>query len=85
MAGDSDEEILAYLTARYGDFILLKPPVKPATWALWAGPFLVLALGAVGVALFLRRRRGREETEAALAPEEEARLARLLDPGSSSS
>ncbi len=85
VAGDSDEEILAYLTARYGDFILLRPPVKPATWALWAGPFVVLALGAVGVALFLRRRRGREETETALAPEEEARLARLLGSDSPSS
>ncbi len=82
VAGDTDEEIIAYLTARYGDFILLKPPMKPETWALWIGPFLVLALGAVGVVLFLRRRRGAgEEEEPGLAPEEEARLQRLLRSG----
>ncbi len=81
VAGDTDEEIIAYLTARYGDFILLKPPMKPATWALWIGPFLVLAVGAVGVAVFLRRRRGGGEEEPGLAPEEEARLQRLLSSG----
>jgi len=79
LAGKSEGEIIAYLTARYGDFILLKPPVKPRTWLLWAGPFLVLATGAAGVALWLRRRRGAEEGEPELDPEEEARLASLLE------
>lgn len=41
----SDEEIIHYLTSRYGDFILFKPPVKPATFLLWFGPFLFLASG----------------------------------------
>ncbi len=82
VAGDTDEEIIAFLTARYGDFILLKPPMKPETLALWIGPFLVLGLGTVGVVLFLRRRRGSgEEEEPGLAPEEEARLQRLLGSG----
>jgi cytochrome c-type biogenesis protein CcmH len=47
--GRSDDQIKAYLRARYGDFILMQPPLEPATWLLWLGPFLVLA-GAGGVA-----------------------------------
>ncbi len=45
-AGDSDEAIISFLVERYGDFILLQPPFKPATWILWIGPlaFLVFAL-----------------------------------------
>jgi cytochrome c-type biogenesis protein CcmH/NrfF len=48
-AGKSDQQIQEFLLARYGDFILLKPPVRPYTWLLWLAPFLVLA-GAGGVA-----------------------------------
>ncbi len=48
-AGRSDGEIKSYLKARYGDFILMQPPLEPATWLLWLAPFLVLA-GAGGVA-----------------------------------
>lgn len=81
LAGKSDGEILDHLTARYGDFILLKPPVKPQTWLLWIGPFVVVAAGAAGVAVWLRRRRDGGEAEPALDPEEEARLARLLEGG----
>src|SRR6266511_1820005 len=44
-AGKSDQEILAFLTDRYGDFVLYNPPVKPATYALWFGPFILLAAG----------------------------------------
>jgi cytochrome c-type biogenesis protein CcmH len=47
--GRSDDQIKAYLRARYGDFILMQPPLEPATWLLWLGPFVVLA-GAGGVA-----------------------------------
>jgi cytochrome c-type biogenesis protein CcmH len=49
MAGRSDSEIKDYLRARYGDFILMQPPLGPVTWLLWLAPFLVLA-GAGGVA-----------------------------------
>lgn len=45
--GDSDQEIITYLTARYGDFILFKPPVKAVTALLWYGPLLFLSLGLV--------------------------------------
>ena len=46
LAGDSDEEAIGYLTKRYGDYVLLEPPLKPATWALWFAPagFAVVAL-----------------------------------------
>lgn len=53
-AGQGDDEIVRYLTARYGDFILFKPPVKSVTLALWFGPFVFLACGLV---LFVRRTR----------------------------
>ena len=45
--------------ARYGDFVLYRPPVKPTTWLLWFGPFALLAGGAVGLVAYLRRRAGR--------------------------
>jgi cytochrome c-type biogenesis protein CcmH len=77
VAGDSDQQILDFLTARYGDFVLLKPPVEPATWGLWFGPAALLLLGAGGVAIHLRRRR-RAEPEA-LSAAEQARLSALLE------
>lgn len=82
VAGDSDAEVKAYLVARYGDFVLLKPPVKPRTYILWFGPALIVLLGAAGIAVYFRRRRRAVEDPARstpLSPEEEARLARLLD------
>ncbi len=74
-AGDSDAQVLAYLQARYGDYVLLKPPVDPATWVLWFGPAAVLAIG-VGV-LVLRRHRV-ATAPAPLTPEERARLDLLM-------
>ena len=56
-AGDSDGQALRFLVSRYGDFVLLKPPVEPATYALWFGPPAILALGAVGAVFYLRQRR----------------------------
>ena len=74
-AGDSDAQVLAFLQARYGDYVLLKPPVDPATWVLWFGPAAVLAIG-VGV-LVIRRRR-LPAAPIPLSPEERARLDLLL-------
>ena len=56
VAGKSDDDIRAYLVARYGDFVLYKPPVKATTYALWFGPFLLLAAGIVAWFTVLRRR-----------------------------
>ncbi len=55
-AGDDDAEVKAFLVARYGDFVLLDPPVKPSTWLLWFGPAAILALALGGAAFYLRRR-----------------------------
>ena len=57
--GKSDAEIKQYLVARYGDFVLYKPPVKPTTWLLWFGPFAFLLGGALVWFVVLRRRGGR--------------------------
>jgi cytochrome c-type biogenesis protein CcmH len=54
--GKNDQEIKDYLVARYGDFVLYKPPVKETTWLLWFGPFVLLAGGAFVWAMVLRRR-----------------------------
>lgn len=82
VAGDSDAEIKEFLVERYGDFVLLKPPVKASTYVLWYGPLAVGVLGAIGVAVFLLRRRGSEAedvTPAPLSDDEQRRVAALLD------
>jgi len=80
VAGDSDQQVLDYLVARYGDFVLLRPPVKPSTWLLWFGPFAILLIDAVAVFVYFRRQRTAATTPpAALSRDEETRLARLLD------
>jgi cytochrome c-type biogenesis protein CcmH len=76
-AGKSDQEILAFLTARYGDFVLLKPPVKPATWGLWFGPLALLLAAGAGIAVYLRRR-GPRDTPNPLSEAERARLDALM-------
>jgi cytochrome c-type biogenesis protein CcmH len=55
-AGDTDAQATAAVVSRYGDFVLLRPPVKPATWLLWFGPVGLLVLGLIGSVLWLRRR-----------------------------
>ena len=76
-AGDSDDQIRAYLVRRYGDFILLKPPFKPETWLLWGAPFLVLLVG--GCIIFISRRRQKSLVPANLLSEaERAKLNALL-------
>ena len=55
--GDSDDAARGYIVARYGHFVLMKPPVEPATWVLWLGPFAVLLGGGAALAWWLRGRR----------------------------
>lgn len=80
--GDSDSQVLNYLVARYGEFVLLKPRLEPHTWLLWLLP--PLALGGGGLALwFQSRRRSRsagsaDHSAVKLTAEEEARLERLM-------
>jgi cytochrome c-type biogenesis protein CcmH len=73
--GASEKDVVDFMTARYGDFVLYRPPFKGTTLLLWTGPFVLLALG---VFLFVRRIRKRPE-EPPLGEEERARAARLLD------
>jgi len=56
-AGKSDGEIIDYVTARYGDFVLYRPPFKARTWLLWLGPFALLCLVGILAAVFIRRSR----------------------------
>ena len=84
LAGDSDQQVKDYLVARYGDFVLLSPPVRPGTYLLWFGPAIILLLGIGGVLLYFRRLRSEPVTAAAagLSESERARLAALLqEPG----
>jgi cytochrome c-type biogenesis protein CcmH len=76
-AGRSDQEILAYATQRYGDFILYNPPVKATTYLLWFGPFLLLVLGSFLLFRFLKQRRTMIETKP-LTPAERKRAEELL-------
>ena len=81
VAGDDDTGVLSYITARYGDYVLLRPPFKASTYVLWIGPVIILLLGALGAALFLRGRNRpvtAGDTEAPLTPEERKRLDKLL-------
>jgi cytochrome c-type biogenesis protein CcmH len=57
-AGASDAQAVQYLVDRYGSYVLLKPPLEPATIALWFAPFAFVGVGAIGVVLYLRRRVG---------------------------
>lgn len=76
-AGDSDTQVRDFLVARYGDFVLLKPPFEADTLLLWGLPFLVL--GAGGLALLLARRPPAPRPAPPLSADEEAALARLVD------
>ena len=74
--GASEREVREFMVARYGDFVLYKPPFKASTAALWLGPFALLLAGAV---LLVRRVRRRREPEPALSAAERERAAKLLE------
>jgi cytochrome c-type biogenesis protein CcmH len=76
-AGRSDQDIIDFMVARYGDFVLYRPPVKPHTWLLWFGPALLAAAAFVAFARALRHRR-RREVERPLTEAEHAEAERLL-------
>jgi cytochrome c-type biogenesis protein CcmH len=78
LAGDTDQQVKDYLTARYGDFILLKPPFRARTLLLWFGPALIFLAGAAIIASAALRRR-RVAAPAPLSDEESRRLARLMN------
>ena len=75
-AGDTDQQAVGFLVARYGSFVQLQPPVRMDTLVLWFGPLGVLLAGAVGAALYIRGRTPNDATS--LTPEDEAEATRLL-------
>lgn len=75
-AGDSDAQVIAFVTQRYGDYVLLNPPMRLDTILLWSAPFAFLLAGAVGLFLWTRRRPA--AATAPLSAEEESALAALL-------
>ena len=80
LAGKSDDEIKAYLVARYGDFVLYNPPVKANTWLLWFGPFaMLIGGGAIGWVVLRRRARSPTATPAAKDGDAQAHARELLD------
>ena len=79
LAGDTNQEAVAYIVDRYGDYVLLKPPFNAETLLLWAAPLGALAIGAVIVVVFMRRRSGEPVVVAqALTEDEKARLKDLM-------
>ncbi len=76
LAGDTDDQAVAYLVQRYGNFVRLKPPFQADTLALWLGPLAVLLAGGAGAAIYMR---GRSGPPAPLDAAEEAELAALIN------
>ena len=74
--GRSDEEAISYLVARYGDFVRYRPPLKPATYALWLGPVILLIIGLTTLGVLVRRRSRAFATE--LTDEEQIQARDLL-------
>lgn len=77
----SDGQIKEYLVTRYGDFVLYKPEVKPLTWVLWFGPFLLLVLGVIGMSVYLRQRQVTQSKPQALSDEDRRKVQEILKSG----
>ncbi|HEC12468.1 MAG TPA: cytochrome c-type biogenesis protein CcmH [Acidiferrobacteraceae bacterium] len=77
LKGADDKQVVAYMVARYGDFVLYRPPFKLSTALLWIGPFLILVFGILILIIFIRRQGHKAVTE--LSEQEHARARQLLD------
>ena len=83
VAGDTNQQVSDYMVSRYGDFVLLKPPLNTATYVLWFGPVLIVGIGILALFFFYRRRRddgvtASEAPPVALSDEERLRLDALM-------
>lgn len=78
--GNSDKEIIEFMSERYGDFVLYKPLVKPKTYLLWFGPFVFLALVLLTMMIVVKRQR--KTTSAILSEDEQEKLKEILDQDS---
>jgi len=79
-AGDSDPQVVDFLVARYGEFVLLKPRFEWQTAVLWFTPAAALLAGAIAIVAAIRRRRGGLQAVAPLSPDEEQALAKMIEP-----
>jgi cytochrome c-type biogenesis protein CcmH len=79
VAGDSDDAVMSYVVERYGDFVLLKPPVNSHTLLLWLAPLLVLGMALVVVMRAMRRPDPAAAAAAPLSASEEEELNRVLE------
>ena len=79
LEGKSDQDVIDFMVARYGDFVLYRPPLKAKTVLLWAGPFVVAIAGVLLLVLQLRRRRAAASETKTLSEDERARLNALLE------
>jgi cytochrome c-type biogenesis protein CcmH len=77
-SGQSQDEIVDYMVQRYGDFVLYRPPVKPTTYILWIGPFILFFLGLTVLFITIRKRRQKVVADAPLSSAEAKRLHALL-------
>ncbi|QWE18279.1 cytochrome c-type biogenesis protein [Polynucleobacter corsicus] len=82
--GKTDEQIRNFMVERYGDFVLYRPPVKPITWLLWIGPFIILLAGIIGLMVYLRRR-NKAVPSTTLSEADNRRIDELLQDAKSSS
>jgi len=80
VGGETDAQVLDYIVARYGEFVLLKPRITPYTYVLWYAPGGLLLIGGIGVGLLMRRRvaQAKNATPSALSKDEEKELEKLL-------
>ena len=78
--GDSDQQVLSFLVSRYGEFVLLRPPLEWHTLLLWGLPPAALAAGTIGLFVMWRRRRSMAAEADPLSRDEEQRLSTLVDP-----
>ncbi|WP_417828513.1 cytochrome c-type biogenesis protein CcmH [Thalassospira sp.] len=79
VAGDDNQEVIDYIVARYGDYVLLNPPLKPETYILWASPVVLVVLALLAVFAFYRRKqRDGSPASASLSKDEQKRLDELL-------
>lgn len=81
--GESNSQVLDYVVSRYGDYVLLKPPFKASTYALWFGPLILLVIAMLAVIGFYRRRGTRAEAPEPLSESEKRRIDSLLKDGES--
>ena len=76
MAGKSKDDIVQFMVSRYGDFVLFQPPLKPSTYPLWFGPFILFAIA--GFFLFRTLMKKKQARESALSEQDQERLRELL-------